>query len=63
MQVPTVIIYGERDKGLGLKSLINLKNLSNHLVIVVPDAGHAAYMDNPVLWHTVLYNFLITLST
>ena len=25
---------------------------------VIPDAGHPAYLDNPALWNTMLYNFM-----
>ena len=56
-------MYGARDTGLGASSLEDLQQLANHVVIRVPEAGHPAYMDNPTLWHTVLYNFLVTLSS
>ncbi|CAI8044311.1 Protein ABHD14B [Geodia barretti] len=61
IQVPTAIVYGEKDKRLGEWSYRHLKLLPNHRVVVIPGAGHAAYMDNPTLWHTVLYNFLNSL--
>ena len=57
-QTPTVILYGDRDKRLGLESLKNLSLLPNHCVVQVKDAGHAAYLNQPEVWHTVLYNFL-----
>ena len=25
---------------------------------VIPDAGHPAYLDNPMLWNTMLHNFM-----
>ena len=61
LQVPAVIVYGEKDDALGKWSLARLEKLPNHAVSMVPGAGHAAYMDQPKLWHNILYNFLNSL--
>ena len=57
-KVPTVIFYGDRDKNLGVKSLENLSLLPNKCIFQVTDASHAAYLNQPNVWHTVIYNFL-----
>lgn len=56
--VRTLIVYGELDKRLGLVSLHNLSYLPKHKVSVLPKANHAAYLDQPELWHQVLTTFL-----
>ena len=61
LQVPTVIVYGETDGGLGRESTKNLQQLPEVSVVEIPGAGHAAYMDHPELWHSILYNYLRSL--
>ncbi|XP_077986780.1 putative protein-lysine deacylase ABHD14B isoform X2 [Glandiceps talaboti] len=58
IQVPTLIVYGEKDTSLGRTSLANLRNLPNHRVVMLEDANHPAYLDQPDKWHQSLYNFL-----
>ncbi|KAJ0068688.1 hypothetical protein NL108_010749, partial [Boleophthalmus pectinirostris] len=45
VKVPTLIVYGERDMILGKEVVKNLKNLTNHKVVVIKDAGHPCYLD------------------
>ena len=57
-----MIVYGESDSGLGRESTKNLRRLPEVVSVVkIPGAGHAAYMDRPELWHTILYNYLRSL--
>jgi hypothetical protein len=35
-----------------------LSFLPNHAMITLPDTRHPAYLDQPELWHKLLYNFL-----
>ncbi|CAM5167049.1 unnamed protein product [Natator depressus] len=58
VQTPTLIIYGERDSGLGTQSLQSLQQLPKHKVVVLPDAGHACYLEKPREFHEVLLAFL-----
>ena len=58
LQVPTVIVYGDKDKSLGPESVKNLSLLPNHCVVKLENARHPAYLDQPRLWHNLLYNFL-----
>lgn len=58
IKTPTVIVYGDGDTGLGVDSLKNLSLLPNHAVVKLANAGHAAYLNQPQVWHTILYNFL-----
>ena len=57
-QTPTVIVYGDQDHNLGVKSLKDLSRLPNHVVVKLKDAKHPAYLQQPEVWHTVLHNFL-----
>jgi len=63
LTVPTMIVFGERDTGLGHQSRDNLVKIpTSTLPQVLPKAGHPAYLDKPVLWHTLLLNFLKALK-
>ncbi|KAF0310692.1 Protein ABHD14B [Amphibalanus amphitrite] len=57
IKVPTVIVYGSKDHGLGESSERVLSQIGGSSVVVVPGGGHPAYLHNPTLWHRVLYNF------
>lgn len=58
IKVPTLIIYGSRDTSLGATSVANLKALPLSQVLRIEHAGHAAYLDQPEVFHTALLNFL-----
>lgn len=57
-QTPTLILYGDRDTGLGQQALQSLRHLPKHRVVVLPGAGHACYMDKPEDFHRALLGFL-----
>ena len=61
-QVPTAIVYGSNDRGLGVSSLRALSALPRAMVAVIPGGSHPAYLDDPALWHLILYNFAGTLD-
>lgn len=54
-QVPTMIVYGERDAGAPVDTL---HQMPNSKVFKIKNAGHACYMNDPNEWHRLLYNFL-----
>jgi len=59
IQLPTLIVYGENDRGLGHRSRDDLSELPNATKPqVLPDSRHPAYLDQPKLWHTLIYNFI-----
>ncbi|XP_065605525.1 protein ABHD14A [Cyrtonyx montezumae] len=58
VQTPALILYGDRDAGLGKQALQSLQHLPRHRVVVLPDAGHACYMDKPEDFHRALLGFL-----
>ncbi|XP_072203072.1 protein ABHD14A [Excalfactoria chinensis] len=58
VQTPTLILYGDRDTGLGQQALQSLRHLPKHRVVVLPGAGHACYMDKPEDFHRALLGFL-----
>ncbi|KAK7915977.1 hypothetical protein WMY93_011738 [Mugilogobius chulae] len=61
VKVPALIVYGDQDSQLGEVSLNNLKNLTNHRVVVMKGAGHPCYLDDPDTWHKALIDFISTL--
>jgi len=61
-QVPTMIVYGTKDKTLGLESVGNLRNMPNSEIMPMEDAGHANYEEKPGKWHRLLYNFLLAVA-
>ncbi|XP_005234621.2 protein ABHD14A-like [Falco biarmicus] len=58
VQTPTLILYGDRDTILAPQALQSLRQLPGHRVAVVPDAGHACYLDKPDDFHRALLGFL-----
>ncbi|NXG37217.1 ABHEB protein, partial [Dromaius novaehollandiae] len=58
IKTPTLIVHGERDAELGHASLAMLRHLPEHRVLVLRDAGHACYLDQPDEWHRGLLAFL-----
>uniref|UniRef100_A0A452IRW7 Protein ABHD14A n=1 Tax=Gopherus agassizii TaxID=38772 RepID=A0A452IRW7_9SAUR len=58
VQTPTLIVYGERDTGLGAQSLQSLQQLPKHKAVALPDAGHACYLEKPHEFHEALLAFL-----
>ena len=59
MKIPTMIVYGEKDTGLGTSSYKDLKEIATSTKVqVLPDARHPAYLDQPEEWHNLLHNFL-----
>ncbi|XP_042310532.1 protein ABHD14A [Sceloporus undulatus] len=62
VKTPTLIIYGERDTGLGTQSLQSLQQIPKSNVVMLPGAGHACYLDKPQEFHKALLNFLSELK-
>jgi len=63
LQIPTLLMRGASDNNLGPKSELDLRVIPNFQSVILKDAGHAAYIDQPDLFHTYLYNFLLKLET
>nr|XP_008103301.1 PREDICTED: protein ABHD14A isoform X1 [Anolis carolinensis] len=62
VKTPTLIIYGEHDTGLGTQSLQSLQQIPKSKVVMLPEAGHACYVDKPQEFHKALLNFLSELK-
>nr|XP_060621823.1 protein ABHD14A [Anolis sagrei ordinatus]XP_060621824.1 protein ABHD14A [Anolis sagrei ordinatus] len=62
VKTPTLIIYGEHDNGLGRQSLPSLQQIPKSKVVMLPEAGHACYLDQPKEFHKALLNFLSELK-
>lgn len=64
LSLPTMIVYGEKDTGLGHRSRDDLLLIPTATKPqVLPGASHPAYLDQPELWHELLLNFLTALKT
>jgi len=58
LHLPTMIVHGELDKGgSGSAEYLKLIPTSTNPQ-VLPKAKHPAYLDQPDLWHKLLYNFI-----
>jgi len=61
VKTPTLIICGELDENIGKISTQNLQNLPNSQLQILPKARHPAYLDQPHLFHQLLFNFFAKL--
>ncbi|XP_076334787.1 putative protein-lysine deacylase ABHD14B isoform X2 [Tachypleus tridentatus] len=55
IKTPTLVVFGEYDRG---KNSALLCLLPRSQAAEIPEGRHPAYLDNPKLWHKLLYNFL-----
>lgn len=62
LELPTLIVYGEKDETLGLSSLQRLRNIRGSKIHMIKDAGHACYLKNSDEFHDNLEKFLSTLN-
>ena len=63
IHVPTLIIYGEKDTGLGVTSANHLKDIpTSTSPQILANARHPAYLDQPEDWHLLIYNFMLHLK-
>jgi len=61
--VPTLSIVGaEDDTGLAEQSTVNLEVMPNLVQVQISDARHAVYLNQPHLFHTAVYNFMLALK-
>jgi len=59
IKIPTLIIYGEKDKTVGLEPAYNYKKHIEHsLMEIVKNSGHPVYLDNPEEFFQIVSNFL-----
>lgn len=56
---PTLVIHGEFDRS---KSSALLSLLPNARSFEIPEGKHPCYLQNPRLFHTVIYNFLLKIN-
>ena len=63
MKIPTMIVFGEKDTGLGTSSYRDLKEIATSTKPqILKNARHPAYLDQPEEWHMLLHNFLSLLD-
>lgn len=61
LQLPALVIYGEKDRSIGPVAVKNLSNLRMKTVVELKDAGHACYINKPKEFHYHLDKFLASL--
>lgn len=61
LNVPTLIIYGEKDTG-AKRSTQLLSQIPKHKIAVIPNGDHPAYLTNPKLFHKIVIDFLENLK-
>lgn len=55
IDVPTLVVHGEHDRSYS-SALLSL--IPTARPFEIPDGDHPAYLKNPDLWHTIVYNFM-----
>ena len=59
IEVPTMIVYGDKDTGLGVSSANRLSEIPKATKPqVLLNSRHPCYLDQPETWHTLIYNFI-----
>lgn len=58
IETPTLITYGSRDRHLGQQGAEYLRKLKNSKIVVIKNAGHACYMNQPKVWHRHVRKFI-----
>ena len=58
VKTPTLIVFGENDRNLGVKGAQNMANIPDHEQVMVPNGKHPCYLDDPELWHRSLIQFV-----
>lgn len=59
INIPTLVVYGEHDRSVS-SAILSLIPKSKSFEIL--GGQHPAYLKNPVLWNTIVYNFLNQLN-
>ena len=58
-----MIVYGEKDYGLGRESKKNLEQIpTSTQPQELAEARHPAYLDQPQKWHQFIFNFMKALE-
>lgn len=58
LQIPAAVVYGDKDSTFKNSVENELSKLPNSRLFKIKDAGHPAYLDQPEIWHKILYIFL-----
>ncbi|XP_052092635.1 putative protein-lysine deacylase ABHD14B [Mytilus californianus] len=58
LQIPAAIVYGDKDSTFKNSVENVLSKLPNSRLFKIKDARHPAYLDQPEIWHKILYIFL-----
>lgn len=57
LKLPTLIIYGDKDKSLGPTSAKKLQLIPDSRVLIYEDSNHPAYLNRPEDFHNDLHKF------
>ncbi|CAG0919793.1 unnamed protein product [Notodromas monacha] len=61
LRVPTLVLYGDRDQH-GKRVSEKLGKIPTSRVVMIEEASHPAYIDQPDVFHELMYNFLRLLT-
>ena len=63
LYVPTMIVYGDQDTGLGVTSSKHLSQIPTSTAPqILTNSRHPAYLDQQEVWHQLIYNFMLHLQ-
>ncbi len=63
LSVPTMIVYGDKDTGLGVTSAQHLAEIPTSTEPqILTNSRHPAYLDQPEVWHQLIFNFMLHLN-
>ena len=57
-----MLVFGVNDTHLGLGMVGDLRNLLNNEIELIEKAGHAVMFQQPEKFHSLIYNFITTLT-
>ena len=57
-----MLVFGVNDTHLGLGMVGDLRNLLNNEIEPIEKAGHAVMFQQPEKFHSLIYNFITTLT-
>ena len=56
---PTLVVWGDRDRSYGWPQIEALwRGIAQASLAVLPDCSHALHLERPVLFHSILIEFL-----
>ena len=59
LDVPTLVLYGDRDRSYGLEDAVGLaRGIPNARLCILPDCAHNVHLEKPELFNQIVADFL-----